>query len=105
MDIATYDPSGTARQVAFACTVQSVITDYTFTGAEPTSSGYLVTTASDRTVNINADLFTTGYEVIFCKGTDNANTVTLDAGSGNNINGSQTYVLDKFNETVVLVKD
>lgn len=47
-----------------------------------------VTTASNRTVNISADLFSTGYEVSICKGTNNANTVTLDAQTGNNINGS-----------------
>lgn len=90
---------------ALNCDNQSAIADYTFTGSERRNSGYLVNTASNRTVIINADLFPTGFEVTFCKGTDNANTVTLDAQAGNNINGSQTYVLDKYNETVTLIKD
>lgn len=101
----TYDPAGWARQVSFACTTQTAITDYTFTGSEARDSGYLVTTASNRTVNINADLFTTGYEVSICKGTNNTNTVTIDAQTGNNINWSQTFVLTQYNEVVTLLKD
>lgn len=100
-----YDPAGWARQVSFACTTQTAITDYTFTGSEARDSWYLVTTASNRTVNISADLFTTGYEVTICKGTNNANTVTIDAQTGNNINGSQTFVLTQYNEVVTLLKD
>lgn len=101
----TYDPTWWARQVSFACTTQTAITDYTFTGTEARDSGYLVTTASNRTVNLDADLFTTGYEVSICKGTNNANTVTIDAQTGNNINGTQTFVLTQYNEVVTLLKD
>ncbi len=105
MLISTYDPTWWARQVSFACTTQSAITDYTFTWSEARDSGYLVTTASNRTVNISPDLFTTGYEVTICKGTNNANTVTLDAQTGNNINWSQTFILTQYNEVVTLLKD
>lgn len=90
---------------ALNCDSQHAITDYTFDGTERRNSGYLVTTASNRTVNVNPDLFATGFEVSICKGTNNANTVTLDAGSGNNINGSQTFVLTQYNEVVTLLKD
>lgn len=105
MDSSIYDPANWARQVAFACNIQSSITDYTFTWNEQTQSWYLVTTASNRTVNINADLFTTWFEVTFCKGTDNANTITFDSWSGNNINWSQTFVVTEYNETITLLKD
>lgn len=90
---------------ALNCDSRYAITDYTFNGTERRNSGYLVTTDSNRTVNIDPDLFATGWEVSICKGTDNANTVTLDAGSGNNINGSQTFVLTQYNEVVTLLKD
>ena len=89
----------------FICNVQTAITDYTFTGTERSNSGFLVTTASNRTVNISPDLFTTWFEVTICKGTNNANTVTLDAQTGNNINGTQTFVITQYNEAVTLLKD
>ena len=107
-DLATLDTvwvGEVSDDIALACTDQHAITDYTFTGTERRNWGYLVTTASNRTVNINADLFTTGTEFSFCKWTNNANTVTLDAEPGNNINGSQTLVINQYNELITLVKD
>lgn len=94
-----------ANSVAFICDNQFAVTDYTFDWTERRNSAYLVTTASSRTINIDADLFSAWYEVTLCKWTNNTNTVTLDAQSGNNINWSQTFVLTQYNEVVTLVKD
>ena len=92
--------------LALICNDQHSITDYTFTGSERRNGGYLCTTPSaNTTINIDADLFVTGTEFLFCKGTNNSYTITLDAGGGNNINGSQTLVLDIYNEFVQLIKD
>ncbi len=88
------------------CTTQVAITDYTFTGTEPRNSGYAVdSTAAARTVGIDPDLFAAGFEVSICKWTTDANTVTLDAGAGNNIDGAQTYVIRNGHETVTLIRD
>lgn len=94
-----------ANSIAFICDNQFAVTDYTFDWTERRNSAYLVTTASSRTINIDADLFSAWYEVTLCKWTNNTNTVTLDAQSGNNINWSQTFVLTQYNEVVTLVKD
>lgn len=92
-------------QYQLNCSNQFQITDYTFLGTEIRNSGYLVDdTAASRTVLISPDLFTTGYEVTFCK-VSSSNTVTLDAGTGNNINGDQTYTLTRQDETITIVKD
>lgn len=90
-----------------SCTTQTTLTtDYTFTGSEVRGAGYAVdTSAAARTITVNADLFPTGYEFSICKWTTDANSVTLDAGTGNNIDGAQTYKLLRGKEVVVLVKD
>lgn len=92
--------------LALICNDQHAITNYTFDGTERRNGGYLCnTTSANTTVNINADLFDTGTEFIFCKGVDDAYTVTLDAWAWNNINGSQTIVMTYYNEFIQLIKD
>lgn len=81
-------------------------TPYTFTGTETRNGVYFVNTGiGNITVNLNADLFSTWYEVTITKTTADANTVIIDAQTWNTINGSQTYTLTTQNETVTLVKD
>lgn len=93
-------------QYQLTCSTQSSLTDYTFTGAEVRNAWYSVsTTWWNRTINVDADLFSTGYEFAICKGTNDVNTVTLDAQTGNTIDWSQTYVIRNYNETITLVKD
>lgn len=95
-------------QYALTCATQTAINSatYTFAGTEARNTGYMVTYSSGScTINLDADLFSTGWEVSICKGTNDANTVTIDAQTGNNINGSQTYVLTTYNEVVTLLKD
>ena len=99
------DSSIPLSTLAYICNDQHAITDYTFDWTERRNGWYLVTTASNRTINISPDLFTSWYEVSICKWTNNANTVTLDAQTGNNINWGQTFVMTQYNEMVTLVKD
>ena len=92
--------------LALICNDQHAITNYTFDGTERRNSGYLCnTTSANTTININADLFVTWTEFLFCKGVDDAYTITLDAWAWNNINGSQTIILTYYNEFIQLIKD
>lgn len=88
------------------CTVQTITANYTFTWSEANNGWYSVNTSSwNITINLNPSLFPTTnwlYEFIFCKSTNDANTVTIDAGSGNAIDDSQTYVLSWYFETVTV---
>jgi hypothetical protein len=89
-----------------ACVTQTAVTNYTFTGAEASGQGWASdATGGNRTINIDADLFSTGFEANICKWDSSTNTVTIDAGSGNTVDGAQTYVLTRQWETVTLLKD
>lgn len=100
--------SDLSTRYEFVCDTQTAIssTPYNFTGSEARNSGYLVdTSAGHKTLNLDADDFDMGFTLKICKGTSDAYTVIIDSQAGNNIDGSQTYVLYKHNETVTLVKD
>jgi len=80
--------------------------NYTFTGAEEMNSCWNGSTSGGSlTFSVNPNLFSTGFELHFSKGTADANTLTLDAGSGNNINGSQTFVISRQYAVITLIKD
>ena len=91
---------------ASRCIHQFGITNYTFDGTEPSHSGYAIDSSTgDKTININPDLFTGGDEFVFCKNSSDSNQITFDAQAGNNINGSQTYVMKRDQELITLVRD
>lgn len=88
------------------CTVVSKSTNYTLTGSEANNTWFFTDTSSwNITYTLDPSLFPTTnglYEFTFCKSTNNANTVTIDVGSGNTIDTAQTYVLSNYWETVTI---
>lgn len=80
--------------------------NYTFTGVEPAWASFpMNTSGGNRTFTLNLSLFPTTngcFEFTFIKSTSDANTVTIDVGSGKTIDGSQTYILTTQNESVTI---
>lgn len=88
-------------------TVSAKSANYTLLANDKNNTIFTMdTSGGNRTFTLNPALFPTTngcFVFTFVKSTSDANTVTIDVGNGNTIDGSQTYVLTAHNESVTIV--